>query len=200
MTESTPIKTTQQDQKWPLSSLVALAALGLVALLTFAGLRLNQQMLEQVENTVKTNQQTQLASQQAFEAALKAMEKQLQQQTLFITKQQHYSQLMALLADVFVLTERLDAAALQETLHQARKHKFALEPFLNTEEKQWLTQQYKSIAKLSTELSDPLQEYEENLLATKTSLRNLIDETHKGLYPMLFSGDAGVQEDAKNAP
>ena len=172
----------------PASALLALLSLVIaVAALWFAFNTHQESVIRLSEALAKQNQQRdQMLSD--WQKTLATLRMQQEENKGFMVRQHHYSRLMQLLSDAYVLTVRLEPAALEEVQHRMDAEFYALEPFLAPANRNWLAQQLAAIRELSTRLADPLQDYEENLLTTKTSLRNLIDEAHQKSYGMLFAG------------
>lgn len=186
-------------QGWPVAAMVALGSLLIAALVFVWVLHQQRLILQDVQSAAQQSQTQQQQMQQQFVALTQDLQKARNKEVGFMVKQQHYADLMGLLSEVYVNTERQDSTALEETIHRVNKAYFGLEPFLTNDMRDWMTQQIKGISGLSNKLAEPNQEYEENLLATKTTLRQLIDETHEKLFPALFitERNANGEEQAK---
>lgn len=172
---------------WPVSAMIALSALILTAAVfiwVFDQQRIMVMALQESTNEAQLQHQE---MHQQFMQLADRLQRDRQEEIGFMVKQQHYSDFMGLLSELYVNTEGQDRTALDESLHRLNQAFFGLEPFLDQLTREWLTNQIKAIAKLSNRLADSSAEYEENLLANKTSLRQMIDETHQKLYPSLFA-------------
>ena len=102
---------------------------------------------------------------------------------------------MGLLSEIMIYTQRQDITALEDSQYRSHKAFYGIEPFLTAEQRQWLMIQLQSINSISGKLTDPGEDFEENLLGTRAQLRQLIDETHQRLYTDLF-GNANETETA----
>ena len=184
----------------PLAAMIALVSLAVALAALWFAFSSQQQVAAAVakRNQEQAGEQGKLLAQ--LEDTLQIMSSQQRESRGFMVKQYHYSQLMQLLSQTYVLTERLEPAALVEVHLRTADQLYAIEPFLSGTDRNWLSQQLKEIENLSTRLADPLQDYEENLLTTKTTLRNMIDETRDRTYAMLFPQNlqgAGLGEQAE---
>ncbi|MCG8670959.1 MAG: hypothetical protein MI867_16235 [Pseudomonadales bacterium] len=185
--QSAETNNNKQAPGWPMSAIVSLVALLIVSVVFMWVFNQQQMMLKDVQAIAAESQTQQDKMQKQFLKFVQNLQDDRRQQMDFVVKQQHYSALMGQLSEMSMNTERQDGTALEETVHRINQAYFGLEPFLDEEQRTWLAKQLKALANLSAKLADPAQEYEENLLATKTSLRQMIDETHLNLYPALFS-------------
>lgn len=174
-------------QSWPISALVAIMALLALLLVSLFAWQTQQAAQQQMQKMADLQLQTQHALQAQFEHSLQQLQDRQQLAQHYSRKLQAYSQLMGLLSDIYIETQRVDSTALEESYHRAQQALYQVEPFLSPGHREWLMQQLTSIYGLSRKLADPMNEYEENLLASKTRLRQLIDETHQGLYTLLFA-------------
>jgi hypothetical protein len=194
--DNDPSSSTSQ---WPVSALVALLSLAVALAALWLAFSTQQETLRLMESSARQQADRQLAQMSEFQKTLAAMQAEQRQAKGFMVRQHHYARLMQLLAQTYILTERLEPAALAEVQHLVNEQLFAIEPFLTGDEQAWLARQLRSIDKLSARLADPMQDYEENLLATKTTLRELIDETRAKTYDMLFPENLEVINDAQEA-
>lgn len=188
-----------QDNKskngWPVSAMISLSALILtVAVLVWVFEQQRVMVLELQESSNKAQLQHREMHQQFMQLADR-LQQDRQREIGFMVRQQHYSEFMGQLSEIYVYTEAQDATALEESLHRLNQAFFGLEPFLKDDARDWLTRQIQAIGKLSNRLADSATEYEENLLANKSSLRQMIDETHQKLYPSLFAKQEAVADD-----
>ncbi len=172
----------------PVGALLALFSLVVAIAALWFAFKTHQESVTRLNEalTIQNQQRDQMISD--WQKTLAALRMQQEESRGFMVRQHHYARLMQLLSDAYVLTIRLEPAALEEVHHRINAEFHALEPFLAPQNRDWLAQQLAAIKTVSTRLADPLKDYEENLLTTKTSLRNQIDEAHQKTYGMLFGG------------
>ena len=171
---------------WPLSALVSLLSLVVAIAALWFAFNGSQQALQQLNDSLTQQHQQHAQMMAEWQENLTRLQTELRDSRGFIMRQQHYARFMGLLSELYVHTVRQEPAALEEVQYRLKAEFNALEPFLVPGDRQWLHQQLNAIMNLSHRLAEPLQDYEENLLASGASLRNLIDEAHEKSYGMLF--------------
>ena len=177
----------KSQQQWPLAAIIAIGSLVITALLLVWILQQQSSLLAEAQSAAKASQQDYLETQNQLALLAQAIQEGQRNARDFAIKQRFYTELMGLLSEIFVHTKRQDVTALEEAQYRAQKAFYGLEAYLDGDQRQWLVQQLKSINSLSRKLSEPTEEYEENLLATKVQLRQMIDETHQRLFSSLFA-------------
>lgn len=180
-----------RESVWPISALLSLFSLLIAMLALWLAFSTQQQTITGL--TAEQNQQRDEIMAD-WQKALMSIQQQLEESRGFMVRQQHYARFMGLLSELYVHTTRQEPAALEETQYRLQSEFNALEPFLERADREWLGRQLKAMIDLSHRLADPLQDYEENLLSSTASLRNLMDETHENAYRMLFAANPVAEE------
>ncbi|MCG8316195.1 MAG: hypothetical protein MI976_23535 [Pseudomonadales bacterium] len=192
--------THKNQQQWPLAAIIAIASLAITALLLVWILQQQKNLLAEAQSAAKASQQDYLETQNQLALLAQAIQEGQRNARDFGIKQRYYTELMGLLSEIYVHTKRQDITALEEAQYRSQKAFYGLEAYLEPTHRQWLIQQLENIYGLSRKLSEPTEEYEENLLATKVQLRQMIDESHQRLFDALFQPAATVHKNVQKAP